>query len=170
MICRHFSEILTDAPEPGRAPRLVRPFVPATIDFVQRDAANRVLGTWGEEFVFELEQRRLHDDERRPDLARRVKWRARDEGDGLGYDILSFDRTGDDRLIEVKTTGAGKYLSFALTSNELACSRQNADRYRLYRLYEFGRSPRLYILHGALDRACALIPTQYRATVARRAE
>ena len=161
-----FDEILTDSPDPGRAPRVSRPAVPARIDFVRLDAENRALGHRGEEFVFELEQRRLHDDERRPGLAKKVRWRARDDGDGLGYDILSFERNGSDRLIEVKTTGSGKYFPFALTRNELSCSQQNAQTYRLYRLYEFGPAPRLYILAGALDQACNLTPTQYRATVA----
>ena len=162
-----FDDILTDAPEPGRAARPRTAPIPARVDFVRRDAENRALGARGEEFVFELERRRLHDDERRPDLAKRVRWRARDDGDGLGYDISSFERTGRDRLIEVKTTGAGKYFPFALTRNELACSQENARQYRLYRLYEFGPRPRLYILSGALDEACTLTPTQYRASVAR---
>jgi hypothetical protein len=162
-----FGDVLTDAPEPGRAPRAPVQNAPTKIDFVRRDAENRALGLRGEEFVFELGRRRLHDDERRPDLAGRVRWRARDDGDGLGYDISSFERTGGDRLIEVKTTGSGKYFPFALTRNELACSQRNAEVYRLYRLYEFGDRPRLYVLAGALDQACTLTPTQYRASVAR---
>ena len=42
-------------------------------DFVRRDPENRQLGRLGEEWVVEFEQRRLHDEERRPDLARRVE-------------------------------------------------------------------------------------------------
>ena len=143
---------------------------PAIVDFSRIDAENRALGNRGEEFVFELERRRLHDEERRPDLAKRVSWRARDEGDGLGYDILSFERTGVNRLIEVKTTGAGIYTQFVLTRNELSCSQENADRYQLYRLFDFGSSPRLYVLTGALDRTCTLTPTQFRAAVGRATE
>lgn len=161
-----FSDILSSPPEPGRAPRPSATPVAAKIDFLRLDAENRALGTRGEEFVFELEQRRLHDEERRPDLAKQVRWRARDDGDGLGYDILSFETAGSKRLIEVKTTGHGKYFPFALTRNELACSQRETGRYRLYRLFEFGASPRLYVLEGALDRTCTLIPTQYRALVA----
>jgi hypothetical protein len=162
-----FADVLTAKPEPARAARPRGVAVPTKVDFVRLDAENRALGARGEEFVFELERRRLHDDEGRPDLANRVRWRARDDGDGLGYDISSFEGTGRDRLIEVKTTGAGKYFPFALTRNELACSQHNARQYRLYRLYEFGPEPRLYILSGALDEACTLTPTQYRASVRR---
>ena len=162
-----FSEILSNPPEPGRAARPRELMSPTKVDFLRLDVENRALGTRGEEFVFELEQRRLHDDERRADLAKRVRWRARDDGDGLGYDILSFEGSGAERLIEVKTTGAGKYVPFAVTRNELACSQQNSTSFQLYRLYEFGAAPRLYVLRGALDQACALIPTQFRAMVRR---
>lgn len=163
-----FSEILAAPPDPRRIARASQKPVPVKIDFVRRDAENRALGQRGEEFVFELEQLRLHDEEKRPDLARKVRWRSRDDGDGLGYDISSFERTGSDRLIEVKTTGAGIYTQFALTRNELECSRRNLDRYHLYRLFEFGACPRLYLLKGALDQTCTLTPTQFRASVGRQ--
>ena len=166
-----FKEVISEAPVPGRAPRFSDGSGSvARVDFVRLDAENRALGTRGEEFVFELERRRLHDDEGRADLAKRVKWRARDDGDGLGYDILSFESDGLDRLIEVKTTVSGKYFPFSLTRNELACSRRHHEVYRLYRVFEFGPLPHLFILRGAIDQACTLTPTQFRATVSRPAE
>jgi hypothetical protein len=162
-----FSQVLVEPPDRARAARPVATFTPVRIDFVRRDAENRVLGMHGEEFVFELERRRLHDYARRPDLSKKVRWRSRDDGDGLGYDILSFERTGQERLIEVKTTGAGIYTRFALTQNELERSRQSAQAYHLYRVFEFGQSPKLYMLRGALDEVCELTPAVYRASVAR---
>lgn len=122
----------------------------------------------GEEFIFELEQRRLHDEERRRDLAKKVRWVARDDGDGLGYDIASFEATGAPRLIEVKTTSAGKYFPFTLSRNELAVSQETSERYHLYRLYEFGKDPRLYVLRGALDQTCLLTPVQFSAAFGAR--
>ncbi|MDQ3421115.1 MAG: DUF3883 domain-containing protein [Acidobacteriota bacterium] len=162
-----FAEILSLPPDPRRVARPSREPVAVKVDFVRLEAQNRVLGTNGEEFVYEIEQRRLQDEERRPDLARKVRWRSRDDGDGLGYDILSFERTGAERLIEVKTTGGGIYTQFALTRNELLCSRRHEERYHLYRLFEFGEAPRLYTLQGALDRTCTLKPTQFSASVGR---
>ena len=162
-----FAEILSSPPDPRRVARPTREQVALKVDFVRLDAQNRTLGSNGEEFVFGIEQRRLHDEELRPDLAKRVRWRARDEGDGLGYDILSFEPDGTDRLIEVKTTGGGIYTQFALTGNELACSQRHSTRYQLYRLYNFGPSPRLYVLSGALDKTCTLIATRYRASAER---
>jgi hypothetical protein len=50
------------------------------VDFVQRDAENRRLGRMGEEWTLTFEERRLHDVERRPDLAKRVEWVAETRG------------------------------------------------------------------------------------------
>lgn len=132
-------------------------------DFVRRDAENRRLGRLGEELVVDLERRRLHDDARRPDLARRVEWIADTRGDGDGYDIASFDADESPRLIEVKTTGCGRQFPFLVTSNEVRVSEREAKSYHLYRVFEFGSDPHLYILSGALSDVCRLEPTQFRA-------
>ena len=135
------------------------------LDFVRRDAENRRLGRMGEEFVMDVEQRRLHEKERRPDLARKVEWIADTRGDGAGYDIASFNRDGSPRLIEVKTTGLGKEFPFMVTANEVRVSEREARAYRLYRVFDFSREPRIYELAGALRRSCRLEPTQFRARV-----
>ena len=132
-------------------------------DFVRRDADNRRLGRLGEEFVVEFEQRRLHDDEKRPDLAKQVEWIADTRGDGAGYDISSFNRDESPRLIEVKTTGLGKTFPFMVTANEVRASERKPQDYQLYRVFEFAKAPRLYILRGSLRENCRLEETQYRA-------
>jgi hypothetical protein len=132
-------------------------------DFVRRDAENRRLGRLGEELVVDLERRRLHDEARRPDLANRVEWIAHTRGDGAGYDIASFDADESPRLIEVKTTGCGRQFPFLVTSNEVRVSEREAKSYHLYRVFEFGSDPHLYILSGALSVVCRLEPTQFRA-------
>ena len=135
------------------------------IDFVRRDAESRLLGQLGEEWVLEFEVRRLHDQHARPDLARRVEWSSQLQGDGLGYDIWSFNGDESSRLIEVKTTGLGKAFPFLVTSNEVNVSAREFSAYRLYRVFEFAAKPRLYMLAGALIETCNLEPTQYRARV-----
>src|SRR5262249_50384339 len=60
------------------------------IDFAQRDAQNRRLAKLGEEFVVHLERHRLHL-AGRDDLAQKILWVAVEIGDGLGFDVLSFD-------------------------------------------------------------------------------
>ena len=143
----------------GETPRFYR------LDFVRRDAENRRLGRMGEEWVVEFEQRRLHDEARRPDLARKVEWIADTRGDGAGYDIASFNLDESPRLIEVKTTGLGKYFPFLVTANEVRVSEREAQAYQLYRVFHFSSQPRLYVLPGSLEASCRLEPTQYRARV-----
>jgi len=135
------------------------------IDFVARDAANRRLGELGERFVLELEQQRLRT-AGRDDLAQQVKWASVEYGDGLGYDILSYDeKTDAERMIEVKSTGLGKYFPFMVTSNEVRCSEDIPDQFKLYRVFDLARTPRLFILHGSLRNVCELDPVLYRASM-----
>lgn len=141
---------------------------PTGIDFVRRDADNRLLGRMGEEWAVEFEQRRLHDAERRPDLAKNLVWVSRDEGDGLGYDIRSFEGDGRPRLIEVKTTGLGKYFPFYVSANEVNVSRREAASYHLYRVFSFSTQPRLYNLRGSLETVCLLTPAVYSASPSRQ--
>jgi hypothetical protein len=88
-------------------------------DPLERDLRNRELGRLGEQFVCEIERRRLTIAGRR-DLAANVRWIAAEHGDGAGYDVLSYDpRVGCERLIEVKTTNGSARTPFYLTRNEL---------------------------------------------------
>ena len=134
-------------------------------DFPRRDAENRKLGKLGEAFALDLEQRRLKE-QGRDDLAEKVEWISDTRGDGIGFDILSFDEKDDsERFVEVKTTGLGKYFPFYVSSNEVRCSEACPDQYHLYRVFQFSKSPRIYILRGALSEACRLQPTQFRAVI-----
>lgn len=92
-----------------------------------------ISGRLGEEFVVRLERHRLTT-AGRDDLAAKVKWAADEFGDGLGFDVLSFDG-GDEseKLIEVKTTGLGKFFPFYVTSNEVRCSVDMTDQFHLFR-------------------------------------
>jgi uncharacterized protein DUF3883 len=136
------------------------------IDFAYKDALNRALGKLGEEFVVHLERQRLVL-AGRDDLAGKVKWAAMEWGDGLGFDVLSFDAADEsERLIEVKTTGLGKYFPFYVTATEVRCSEDVAERFHLFRVFDFGRQARAYVLVGSLRASCLLEPTQYRAAIA----
>ena len=138
--------------------RLIRKFDPAS-----RDAQNRALGKRGEERVFLSEQIRLKS-ESRGDLARKVRWVSEEDGDGAGYDILSFDSAGKERLLEVKTTVGSQTTPFFLTENERLLSTERPKDFRLVRLYDFNRNPRAFELEAPLDHAVILNPTIYRAS------
>jgi hypothetical protein len=135
-----------------------------TIDFARHDALNRTLGRLGEEFVLAVEKRRLLSFGR-DDLAAKVEWVAVTRGDGLGFDVLSFDADDDsEQYIEVKTTGLGKHFPFYVTATEVRCSEDCPERFRLYRVFDFARTPRMYVVGGSLSRECHLEPVSYRVS------
>ena len=143
---------------------IVEPALGGTVEYrnapsgLQRDwddAERRRIGRLGEEWVVQAERARLVHVDRR-ELADAVVHTAKIEGDGAGYDIHSFDEDGNDRLIEVKTTASDIARAFHVTRNELEVSRERADRYWLYRVFDFWSSPRMYQLPGAMDRTLQL--------------
>lgn len=140
-------------------------FTAARRDYLAQEARNRSLGRAGELFVLDLEARRLHA-AGRVKLADRVEHVAASQGDGLGYDVLSFEEDGQERLIEVKTTAFGELTPFYVSRNELARSRQDADRYHLYRVFDFRKQPRLFSMEGQIDQLCVLDPVTYLANLA----
>jgi len=131
-------------------------------DYVERDARNRLLGELGEEFVLEVERRRLREAGRQ-DLAHAVQWTAKEMGDGAGYDIRSFTKEGNAVFVEVKTTNLGHRFPFLVTSGEVKTSVKLEAQYRLVRVFNFSKDARFYTLRGAVSRTCLLAPELYRA-------
>ncbi len=146
------------APKNQRLERLIRKFDPS-----ERDFRNRKLGKEGEALIVDFERRRLAASERE-DLARKVRWVAQEDGDGAGYDILSFNLTGRERLIEVKTTCGTRKTPFFLTSNERSLAEERPQDFRIFRLYEFAEAPKLFRLKPPLENAVILEPATYRAS------
>ncbi len=138
--------------------RLVRKFDP-----VERDLRNRALGRAGEEFVLAVERARLAQIARH-DLARNVRWVAEDEGDGAGYDILSFTSKGNERLIEVKTTMGGARTPFFLSRNEHETACYQPEAWRIYRVHLFAQSPRIFRIRPPLETALHLRTETWRAS------
>lgn len=132
-------------------------------DYLEREAKNRSLGLAGEEFVLMFEHWRLIELGQLK-LADKVEHVSKSKGDGLGYDVLSFETDGQERLIEVKTTTFGRDTPFFVSRGELALSQGAKDQFHLYRLFEFRKAPRLFDLPGALEQHCMLDPVTYRAS------
>ena len=131
-------------------------------NYLEAEARNRSLGRAGEELVLRFEHERLWRAGERS-LADRIEHVARTQGDGLGYDIRSFEVGGQDRLIEVKTTRFGALTPFFASRNEVEVSEERRDEYQLYRLFSFRAEPRLFTLAGSLRSSCQLEPFSYSA-------
>lgn len=128
------------------------------IDFVAREEANRSLGLAGELAVLARERRRLVQ-AGRPRLADRVEHVSLERGDGLGFDILSFDPDGREKYIEVKSTRRDIAWPMMVTAHEVDFSREVADQYELHRVYHYTpHSAGIYVLPGEIDRSCTLRP------------
>ena len=147
---------------PYTAKPMDRKFTGKIIDFAARENACRRLGMSGEELIVSYERYKLLK-VGRADLANEVEWVARTKGDGLGYDIRSFNIEYEERFIEVKTTNFDRETPFLISDNELDFSKQYADQYKLYRLFDFGKKPRMFTLKGSMEEACVIAPTRYRA-------
>lgn len=132
------------------------------IDFAKREAKNRNLGRSGEKWVLSFEKKRLQE-AGKSDLAERVDWVSDRVGDGLGYDIVSFEVNGSELFIEVKTTNAGATTPFFISPNELAESERKRDAFKLYRVFDFSSEPHVYILSGPLEPKLALKPQAFTA-------
>lgn len=136
---------------------------PVRTDFLKLEAENRELGLAGERAVVEFERMNLRR-QGLDRLARMVEHVSQTRGDGLGFDVLSFDAGGQEKFIEVKTTRKQREYPFLVTRNEVEFSLEEENRFHLYRVFDFGR-PRagLYSLPGPLDASCDLTPTVFAA-------
>lgn len=150
--------LLPATPQREDIERLVRKFNP-----VERDFRNRKLGRDGEELVFQFERDKLRSLDR-SDLAKKIRWISEEDGDGAGYDILSFDERGKERFLEVKTTVGSDVTPFYITRNELSLSSERPEAFRLCRVFDFSMRPRMFELAPPLENFVHLSPLSYEAS------
>jgi hypothetical protein len=150
------SSVVQETPQTGKF---------ASRDYLELESRNRSLGLAGEELVLQFEHERLWRAGARH-LADRIEHVAAKGQDNLGFDILSFENDGRERLIEVKTTRYGAYTPFFASRNEVEVSEECSANYHLYRLHKFSREPKLFMLSGSLRSMCRLETSSYLANVA----
>lgn len=138
-------------------------FIARNVDFSERQEQNSKVGHRGEKFVVRHEKERLIKLGRQ-DLADKVEWASKMQGDGLGYDILSYNaETEEPMFIEVKTTNGPCNSTFYISRNELERSRVS-ENYYLYRLYDYDSdtdSYQIFIISGDLSPLCVEPATYY---------
>lgn len=127
----------------------------------------KTIGDIGEELVFEYEKQRLIN-LGFTELANKIEHSSKMIGDGLGYDIKSFNEDGSHRYIEVKTTTQSNQASFYMSVNEVEFARINKNAFFIYRVYKLNeklRSGLIYEISGQNllnDNEYAFEPTQFK--------
>jgi len=134
-----------------------------TVNYIQNSIDNKRTGDLGELWVMRHEIEKLKQANKH-NLIDQIKHTSKDEGDGTGFDIQSFDLEGNKIFIEVKTTKGRKNSTFFVTRNELEWSKIEKDNYYIYRLYNYNEtteSSDLLIIKGDLTNLCEH-PTTYK--------
>lgn len=131
-------------------------FTPRVVNHIQNNKENKRIGDLGENWVFEHEKQFLINNGKEK-LAKKVEHSSKVKGDGLGYDILSYQLDGKPKFIEVKTTKGSKNSTFFITRNELEKSIIDSENFYLYRVYEFDEEKnrgKILKIQGSLSGLC----------------
>lgn len=137
-------------------------YIARKVDFDELNKKNKEIGDLGEEFIFNLEKSSLPKE-----FSEKVIHVSKDEGDGAGYDILSYNIEGDLRFLEVKTTTGSINAPFYLSENEKAFIEEFKDEVEIVRVYNFdinAKSGDVIRISGSdfLDKV-VLTPINYKA-------
>jgi hypothetical protein len=157
----NFETIIDDEPEPSQVQEREPAYRPIKINYLEKEQNNRSLGEKGEKLVIAYEKWRLIK-AGRENLADRIEWISKDISDGTGYDILSKNTNGTDRYVEVKTTKLSKETPIYLTKTEIGFAKNKAKEFFLYRVFNFGLKPQLFIKAGEYDSYCKIQPITFK--------
>ena len=135
--------------------------MPVKVNYLEREQNNRKLGKIGEKIVIEFEKRKLISI-RKEKLADKIEWISKEQGDGAGFDILSRYPNGKDKYIEAKSTKLSREAPFYFTRNELHFSREHAEDFHLYRLFNMNEEARMFIKKGDLNTICHAVPITFQ--------
>ena len=144
---------------PGTAARQIKR------NYLEIEARNSALGLAGEQLVVRYEQERLSR-AGQDRLADKIIHISAIESESRGFDVLSYETDGCERLIEVKTTRFGALTPFFASRNEVEVSDRRNEKYQLYRVFKFSEQPKLFLLPGSLKRTCQLDPVSFSARLA----
>jgi hypothetical protein len=130
------------------------------VDYKEEAESRKKLGDAGETFVYQLQ--RANVKKYKLGKGKKVRMVSKLDGDGLGYDILSYDENGKPMYIEVKTTAGSEDESIFITANELEWSETHSEQYYLYRVYEFDLAKmegKISVRRGSLRPLCIFAQT-----------
>lgn len=136
--------------------------IPKKIDWDKLLKDRKATGMQGEEAVIVIEQEYLKS-VGRDDLANKIRHVSKTDGDGSGYDILSFFPNGNEKYIEVKSTIKSLESPFYISRNELGFLQEHARDSFIYRLLLNSKNIDNLQVNSCSDffETKELIPTQY---------
>lgn len=138
------------------------------INYERRLKNLKKIGDIGEELAIRIEKERLIN-EGQQELAEKIEWVSKTIGDGLGYDIKSYEKKNDiyiEKYIEVKSTTGSKNKPFDISANEVRISKELQNQYYIFRFYGIGNQTNnvgYYIIQGDVEDNCTLEPTSFKA-------
>lgn len=123
-------------------------FIARKIDFEAINKRNKEIGEYGEEFVLAYEKQRLPQE-----LSDKVRHISKEDGDGAGYDILSYTTEGKVRFLEVKTTTGPLDTPFYLSENERIFLEVYKEEVEIIRVYNFDQVSKTGKIHRISGKA-----------------
>lgn len=133
------------------------------IDWESVNKQRGLTGSQGEQIAMALERDYLIQGGNQ-ELADKVKNVAKEIGDGLGYDILSYFPNGKEKYIEVKSTSKAMGQSFYMSSNELTFLQEHPEQAFIHRIFSVNDDSadyRLQILSAEEILTSQIIPKEY---------
>ena len=131
------------------------------IDYNALQAKKNKIGELGELIVYNY----VCDQNSAAGIERKPVHVSKDEGDGLGYDIRSWNKEGIEVHIEVKATRGNTKDGFRITPAEVEASKAEGCIYQIYRIYDLDPvkgTAKLCIYDGPInEQKFALVPTEY---------
>ncbi|MEG0294500.1 MrcB family domain-containing protein [Enterococcus sp.] len=159
---------LVNSPTIDLIPKIKSNGKSAKVNYEEQAKISKRTGYEGELFAFEFEKKRLRVSSQLEAYVDKIEHVSVSKGDGLGYDILSYELDPDtekvrERYIEVKSTKGGRDSPFYLSLNELLASKEKGEQYHIYRVYELYQDAKLYVVSGDMEYTLNLLPINYLA-------
>lgn len=160
-IFQDFENLITPPPVKTLFEEQEPVFKPIKVNYLEKEQNNRSLGEKGELLVIEYEKWHLNKIDK-PQLADKIEWISKEQGDGAGFDILSKNNDGTDKYIEVKTTKLLKETPIFISKKEVQFARKYKMNFHLYRLFSFGSNTKMFTRLGPYESFCHLEPTSFK--------
>ena len=138
------------------------------INYSEQQAISQKIGDRGEELVLRNEIEKIKQWGLPDEILSKVR-RVSLESDDYGFDILSFDKDGNERYLEVKTTKSnGKNFSFILTKNEFEQAKKYGNKYSFVIVFDILNNPHIWYMGNPFVEKpykVKIQPFQYRVDV-----